>query len=99
MKEMNKINVLKDMELEDQFSLLANHEHIVPSNNLLNKIQAQISWQEQALWSNPKTIVMLSLVLIVVMLNALSIWSAYVKGPMDASQMSTEFTVNNQLYK
>ncbi|MEN9346452.1 MAG: hypothetical protein RLZZ60_1921 [Bacteroidota bacterium] len=99
MKEMNKINVLKDMELEGQFSLLANHEHIVPSNNLLNKIQAQISWQEQVLWSKTKTIVMLSIVLIVVMLNALSIWSAYVKGPMDASQMSTEFTVNNQLYK
>ncbi len=99
MKEMNKINVLKDMELEDQFSLLANHEHIVPSNNLLNKIQAQIFWQEQALWSKPKTIVMLSIVLIVIMLNVLFIWSAYVKGPIDASQMSTEFTINNQLYK
>gem|GEM_PF-2128285 len=96
---MNKINVLKDMELEDQFSLLANHEHIVPSNNLLNKIQAQIFWQEQALWSKPKTIVMLSIVLIVIMLNVLFIWSAYVKGPIDASQMSTEFTINNQLYK
>lgn len=99
MKEMNKINVLKDMELEDQFSLLANHEHIVPSNNLLNKIQAQIFWQEQAMWSKPKTIVMLSIVLIVIMLNVLFIWSAYVKGPIDASQMSTEFTINNQLYK
>lgn len=99
MKEKNKINVLKDMELDDQFSLLANHKHIVPSNNLLNKIQAQISWQEQALWSKPKTIVMLSIVLIVVMLNVMFIWSACVKGPMDTLQMSTEFTINNQLYK
>ena len=96
---MDKINVNKDMALEEHLSMLANHNHIIPSDDLLNNIQAQITWQREAMWSKPKAIMMVSIVIIVVMLNALSIWSAYTIGPSDVSKTSTEFTVNNQLYK
>jgi hypothetical protein len=99
MKEMNKINVNNDMALEEHLSMLANHNHIIPSDNLLSNIQAQITRQKMAIWSKPKTIMMTIFIILVVMLNVLTIWSAYTKGPSDVSQMSNEFSVNNQLYK
>lgn len=92
-------NVQYEMELEEQLSLLSKKDHLLPSEDLMNRIQDQIQSQQNIIWSKHKAIMMMSLICLMVIINLVFIWNKQSSLHSESVQIPSYFNVNNQLYK